>query len=84
MQTPTTAQLLTAIEVLKKLSERIHAHANHSVQQLPDSKLGADYAAKIRVQGIEQNAQIAILVTELECWRQEVQEQRRQSVSHRV
>lgn len=84
MQTPTTAQLLTAIEVLKKLSERINTHTNHSVSQLPDSKLGDDYAAKIRGQGIEQNAQITILVTELECWRQEVQEQRRQSVSHRV
>ena len=84
MQTPTTAQLRTAIEVLNKLGERINTHANHSVQQLPDSKLGSDYAEKIQSQAVEQTTQIAVAVTELECWRQEVQQQRRQCVSHHV
>ena len=31
MQTPTTAQLRTAIEVLTKLGERLNFHAEHSV-----------------------------------------------------
>ena len=84
MQTPTTAQLRTAIEVLNKLGERINTHANHSVQQLPDSKLGSDYAEKNQSQAVEQTTQIAVAVTELECWRQEVQQQRRQCVSHHV
>lgn len=84
MQTPTTAQLRTAIEVLNKLGERINTHANHSVQQLPDSKLGSEYAEKIQSQAVEQTTQIAVAVTELECWRQEVQQQRRQCVSRHV
>jgi hypothetical protein len=84
MQTPTTAQLRTAIEVLNKLGERISTHANHSVQQLPDSKLGSDYAAKIQLEAGERTTQIAVVVMELECWHQEVQQQRRQCVSHHV
>lgn len=84
MQHPTSPQLLAAIEVLRKLSERVNTHTSHSVQQLPDSLLGNDYSSSFRAQGIEQNAQITFLITELECWRLEVQEQRRQSVSHRV
>jgi len=47
MQTPTTAQLRTAIEVLKKLGERIDKHATHSLMQLPDTRLGDDHAARI-------------------------------------
>ena len=34
MQTPTTSQLRTAIEVLNKLGERLNEHAAHSVIQI--------------------------------------------------
>ena len=46
------------MEVLKKLGERIKAHAAHSVMQLPDSDLGADYAARIEARTIEQTSGI--------------------------
>ena len=36
MTTPTTAELLNAIEVLKKLGERITTDATHSVLQMPN------------------------------------------------
>jgi hypothetical protein len=38
MQTPSTAQIRTAIEVLKKLGERINTHAEHSVMQLSETQ----------------------------------------------
>jgi hypothetical protein len=37
MKTPTTTQLRTAIEVLKKLGERLNEHRAHSITQLPDT-----------------------------------------------
>jgi len=52
MRTPTTAQIRTAIEVLKTLEERIDNHATHTVMQLPDTRLGDDYAARIESQSI--------------------------------
>jgi hypothetical protein len=41
MQTPSTAQLGTAIEVLTKLGERLNLHAEHSVVQLSESQLSS-------------------------------------------
>ena len=54
MQTPTTAQLRTAIEVLSKRGERLNTHAEYSVIQLAESPLGAHYAGSIEVGTIEQ------------------------------
>jgi hypothetical protein len=84
MQTPTTAQIRTAMEVLKKLGERIKAHAAHSVMQLPDSDLGADYAARIETRTMEQTSGIVGVVAQPESWRDELQQQRRHRVHHRV
>ena len=84
MQTPTTAQLRTAIEVLNKLGERLNTHAEHSVMQLAESPLGTHYAGSIQVSAIEQTTRIESVATQLKNWRDELLEQRRQCVSHHV
>ena len=84
MQTPTTAQLRTAIEVLKKLGERIDNHATHSLMQLPATRLGDDYAARIEWQTIEQIARLKTVMAQLESWRDELKQARRQCVTHHV
>lgn len=84
MRTPTTAQLWTAVEVLKKLEERIDNHATHSVMQLPDTRLGDDYTARIESQTIEQIARLKTVMAQLESWRDELKQERRQCVTHRV
>ena len=84
MQTPTTAQLRTAIEVLTKLGERLNTHAEHSVMQLSESPLGAHYAGRIEVGAIEQTSRIEAVATQLKNWRDELLQQERQCVSHHV
>src|SRR6266571_135984 len=84
MQTPTTAQLRTAIEVLKKLEERIDNHGTHSLVQLPATRLGDDYAARIEWQTIEQIARLKTVMAQLESWRDELRQQNRQCLSQRV
>lgn len=77
MQTPTTAQLGTAIEVLKKLGERLNERAAHSVIQLPDTQLRGHDAGQIEVRAIEQITQIQTVAAQLEQWRDELLQQRR-------
>ena len=84
MQTPTTAQIRTAIEVLNKLGERLNTHAEHSVMQLSESPLGAHYAGRIEVGATEQISRIEAVATQLKNWRDEMLEQRRPCVGHRV
>jgi len=84
MQTPTTAQIRAAIEVLTKLGERLNIHAEHSVMQLSESPLGAHYAGRIEVGAIEQTTRIEGVATQLKNWRDELLEQRKQCVSHHV
>jgi hypothetical protein len=84
MRTPTTAQLRTAIEVLKSLDQRLNEAASHSTMQLPDSKLGGRYADRIESQTIEQTARIKLVSAQLENWHEEITQQRRQCVSHHV
>lgn len=84
MQTPSTAQIRTAIEVLKKLGERLNEHRAHSITQLPDTKFGDQCAARIESRSIEQATRIQTVSAQLEQWRDELQQERRQSVSHRV
>ena len=84
MLTPTTAELFTAIEVLKKLGLRINEHATHSVTQLPATELGETYAAHIKDQSIEQTSHIEVVKTQLQNWRDELQQQRRQHVSQTI
>ena len=81
MQTPTTAQLRTAIQVLKRLDTRLNEHSAHSMNQLPESALGGQYAARIESSAIEQTSRIKIVAAQLEHWRDELSQQCRQCVS---
>jgi hypothetical protein len=58
MQTPTTAQIRTAIEVLKKYGEHINHNAANLVIQLPDTGFGDHCAARVEVLNIEQVTRI--------------------------
>jgi len=81
---PTTAELRTAVEVLKMLDQRIHDHATHSVNQLPDTELGSTYAAHIKDQSIEQTSHIEKVAMQLQNWRDELLQQRKQQVAQSV
>ena len=72
MQTPTPVQIKTAIEVLKKYAERLNEQATHSVIQMPESRLGADYAARIQSQAIGQISDIEAVAAQLTNWLDEI------------
>ncbi len=52
--------------------------------QLPDTRLGDDYAARIEWQTIEQIARLKTVMPQLESWRDELKQERRQCVTHHV
>jgi uncharacterized protein YaaN involved in tellurite resistance len=79
MQTPTTAELNTAIEVLKKYAERLNEQTTHSLIQMPESRLGIDYAARIQSQIIGQIGQIETVAAQVKKWRDEIIQQSGQS-----
>jgi len=84
MQTPTAAQIRTVIEVLKKLGEHINHNAANLVVQLPDTHFGERCAARVEVLKIEQVSRIQTLTAQLESWRDQLLQDRRQCVSHHV
>ncbi len=84
MLTPTTAELRTAIEVLKMLGQRINEHSAHSVMQLPDTQLGDNYAAHIEARTIEQTGHIETVSAQLKNWRDELLQERRQHVCQSI
>ena len=84
MLTPSTAELHTAIEVLKKLGQRLNEHAAHFVIDLPDTRLGDSYAAKMGVRTIEQTSRIETVTEQLKQWREELVQQKNQNVSQSV
>jgi hypothetical protein len=84
MQTPTTAQLRTAIEVLKMLGERINNNAANTVMELPEAQYYDRHAANIEVRSIEQISRIQTVSAQLENWRDQLQQQKKRSVSHHV
>jgi len=84
MQTPSTAQLRTTIEVLKKFGEHINRNAEDMVVQLPDTHFGDRFAARVGVAKIEQVTRIQTVVGQLEKWRVELLQQKSQCVSHHV
>lgn len=81
MLTPSTVELRTAIEALQKLGQRLNEHADHFKAQLPATGLGGNYAAKAEVQTIEQTSRIEAVAKQLQHWRDELLEQRKQHVS---
>jgi len=82
MQTPTTAKIRTAIEVLKKYGDHINHTAAHLIVELPETRLGDHVAARAKVVSIEQVTRIHAVTAQLEKWRDELNQQRRQRVSH--
>jgi hypothetical protein len=81
---PTTADLRTAIEVLKGLDQRLNEQAAESVMQLPETELGDRYAAHIEARTIEQSGHIEKVVTQLQNWREELSEQQNQRITQSV
>ena len=79
MQTPTTVEFNTAIEVLKKYAERLNEQAAHSMIQMPESRLGVDYAARIQSQTIGQIGQIETVAAQVKNWRDEIFQQPNQT-----
>ena len=84
MMTPTTAELRTAIEVLKMLGQRLDNHAAHSVMQLPETELGDRYAAHIEAQTIEQTSHIEKVSMQLQNWRDELLQQQKKQIAQSV
>ena len=84
MQTPSTAQIRTAIEVLKKFGEHINHNGDNLVIELPDTRMGGDVAARAKVLKIEQTTRIQSVAEQLENWRDQLLQQRRQCVSNHV
>jgi hypothetical protein len=84
MQPPTTAQIRTAIEVLKKFGEHINHNAANLIVQLPDTHFGDHCAARVEVLKTEQVIRIQTLTAQLEDWRDQLLQDRRQCVSHHV
>ena len=75
MQTPTPAQITTAIEVLKKYAERLNEQPTHSVIQMPESRLGTNYATRIQSQTIGQISHIDAVAAQVKYWRNEIFQQ---------
>ena len=84
MQIPTTYEIRAAIQVLKKLGERLNEHAAHSVTELPHTQLGDNYAAHIEARTIEQTTRIEAVAAQLQSWRDELLQQQEQSISNHV
>jgi hypothetical protein len=84
MQEPTTIQLRTAMEVLQKLGERINQHAAKSVRQIPPSSVNGLLAGQISANAMEQSKQVGEITGLLKTWHGELEQRRRQCVSHHV
>lgn len=84
MQPPTTTQVRTAIEVLRKFGEHINTHAANEVIGLHESPQSDQLAARIGSRTIDQTTRIEAVAAQLENWRDELPQQRRRCVSQRV
>ena len=84
MQTPTTAQIRTAIEVLKKFGEHINSNAANEAIGLHESQHSDQQVTRIGSRTIEQTSRIETVAAQLENWRDELLQQRRRCVSNHV
>jgi hypothetical protein len=84
MQTPTTAQVRTAIEVLEKLGERITKNAARSLSQIPPCNGAGGVASQISVDATEQNKQVKSLTGLLQTWHGELERTQKQGVKVHV
>jgi hypothetical protein len=76
MLIPTIAELLSVIEVLNRLGERINTSAVNSVLQLSETSSGNHNAGRIGVTAIEQTSRIKVVAELLQNWRDELIQQR--------
>ena len=84
MNASTAPEFRAAITELNRLSHRIDNHAADRVMRLPESRYGDQHATRIEAQTMEQTSRISAVIAQLEGWRDELQQQRRHRVSHRV
>jgi len=70
--------------VLKKFGEHINHGAANVVIELHESQHSDQEAARIASRTIEQTTRIETVAAQLENWRNELLQQRRQCVSHHV
>lgn len=82
MHAPTTAQIRTAIQVLKRFGEHINRNAANLIVVLPETRLGAHVGARAKLVSIEQITRIQAVTAQMEQWRNELNQQQRQCVSH--
>ena len=81
MRTPTTTEIRTAIEVLKKFGEHINTNAANEAIGLHESQHSDQQAARIGSQTIEQTTRIETVAAQLAAWRDELLQERRPCVS---
>jgi hypothetical protein len=84
MMIPTTAELRTAVEVLKMLGQRLNEETEHMTQNLPKTPLGDQYAAHVHAREIEQTSHIEKVSMQLQNWREELLEQQKQRVAQSI
>lgn len=84
MNAPTDSEFRAAITVLNRLSRCIENDAAERVMPLPESRYGDQHAIRIEAQTMKQTSRISAVITQLESWRDELQQQRRHRVTHRV
>jgi hypothetical protein len=84
MQEPTTTLLRIAMKVLNKLGKRINQHAAQSVRQISPSRVAGQLAGQISENSIEQTKRVQEITGLLKTWHGELEQRRRQYVSHHV
>jgi hypothetical protein len=84
MQTPSTVQLRTAIQVLKMFGEHLNNQASNTAIELAESHQSSHYAERIEAGTIEQTTRIETVAAQLEKWRDKLVHERRQCVSNHI
>ena len=84
MQTPSTTQIRIAIEVLKKYGEHINHNAVNKVIEFSDLQLHDQQPGRIEAGTIEQTTRIETVVAQLEEWRNELVQERKQCVPNHI
>jgi len=72
MQTASTTQIRTAIEVLKKHGEHLNHHASILAVELAESLPKGHEAGRITTSTIEQTSRIETVAAQLENWRDDL------------
>jgi hypothetical protein len=84
MLNPSAIQIRTAIEVLKKYGEHLNHRASNLAVDLVESPQAIHDAGRITAGTIEQTTRIETVAAQLEQWRDELMQQRRQCVCSHI